>query len=280
MARPNKKGLEFYRCNTNRYQDPKIKRLIFKHKSDGIAVWDFLLNEIYRVEGSYITYDENLVFTIADALKITEKNVSNIIHYCVEIKLFDRKIMEEYSILTSKPIQVFYKEAAMVSRRKVCNIPESIQLMQEETQLMQKKTEETAEKVEEMPQQNITEHNITEQLFIYSENENSENEKLQPFFTVGSQKIVGLFSEYIQREYQIVFEGELMRRELSSRKAEILKKLDDKYTYSSFENSRHIINALKSLLDNMDNKFVKVPVSVRGTKKVTSLVNWGGNAAG
>lgn len=271
MARPNKKGLDFYRCNTNRYQDSKIKRLIFKYKSDGIAVWDFILNEIYRIEGSFISFDENLVFLTADSLRITEELVKDIINYCIEINLFSKEIVEKTAFLTSISIQQFYKEAAIVSKRKVVNIPELIQLITEETILKKENIEETSTIVEEMPQHNITEHNITEPLFIYS-----EKSKIQPFFKIANETFTLKFSDYILNNYQPVFEAELMRRMFSHRAEEILTKLDEKYTFYEFENSRHIINVLKSFLDNIDTKQPrqKSLVTVRSNQNTKQLINW------
>ena len=271
MARPNKKGLDFYRCNTNRYQDSKIKRLIFKYKSDGIAVWDFILNEIYRIEGSYISFDDNLVFLTADSLRITEELVDNIIKYCIEINLFNKEILEKTGFLTSISIQQFYKEAAIVSKRKVVNIPELIQLITEEITIKKENTEETTTIVEEMPQHNITEHNITEPLFIYS-----EKSKIQPFFKIANETFTLKFSDYILNNYQPVFEAELMRRMFSHRAEEILTKLDEKYTFYEFENSRHIINVLKSFLDNIDTKQPrqKSLVTVRSNQNTKQLINW------
>lgn len=271
MARPNKKGLDFYRCNTNRYQDSKIKRLIFKYKSDGIAVWDFILNEIYRIEGSYISFDDNLVFLTADSLRITEELVDNIIKYCIEINLFNKEILEKTGFLTSISIQQFYKEAAIVSKRKVVNIPKLIQLITEETTIKKENIEETSTIVEEMPQHNITEHNITEPLFIYS-----EKSKIQPFFKIANETFTLKFSDYILNNYQPVFEAELMRRMFSHRAEEILTKLDEKYTFYEFENSRHIINVLKSFLDNIDTKQPrqKSLVTVRSNQNTKQLINW------
>ena len=270
MARPNRKGLQFYRCNTNRYQDPKIKRLIFKYKSDGISVWDFIINEIYRIEGSFINYDENLIFNTADSLRISEELVKDIITYCIEILLFDKEIADKFCILTSKTIQQFYKEAAIVSKRKVVNIPELIQLIQEETEFKQEKTEETTKEVEEIPQHNITKHNITKPLFIYN-----ENSKIQSFFKIGNDTVLGKFSDYILKNYQSVFEAELIRRMLSSRAEEILLKLDDKYSFHEFSNSGHIINALKSFLDNLDLKNGSYKSAlVRTNLSPRKLTNW------
>ena len=271
MARPNKKGLDFYRCNTNRYQDSKIKRLIFKYKSDGIAVWDFILNEIYRIEGSFISFDENLVFLTADSLRITEELVDNIIKYCIEINLFSKEILEKTGFLTSISIQQFYKEAAIVSKRKVVNIPKLIQLITEETTLKKENKEETILKVEEMPQHNITEHNITEPLFIYS-----EKSQIQPFFKIANDTFILKFSDYFLKNYKPLFESELIKRFITHRADEILIKLDEKYTFYEFENSRHVIHAFKSFLDNIDakNGNQKSLVSVRSNQNNKQLTNW------
>jgi hypothetical protein len=54
MARPTKSGLAYFNIDTDRYQDTKIKRLKHKHGLAGMAVYDYLLCEIYRDKGFFI----------------------------------------------------------------------------------------------------------------------------------------------------------------------------------------------------------------------------------
>ena len=46
----SKNGFSYYKAETDRFQDIKIKRLKKKYGCDGYAVYQYALNEIYRVE--------------------------------------------------------------------------------------------------------------------------------------------------------------------------------------------------------------------------------------
>lgn len=47
----NKTGLSYYNVDTDRYQDMRIKRLKKDMGCRGVAVYDYILCEIYRVKG-------------------------------------------------------------------------------------------------------------------------------------------------------------------------------------------------------------------------------------
>ena len=47
----NKTGFPFYAADTDRFQDLRIKRLKKDMGCDGFAVYEYILNEIYRVKG-------------------------------------------------------------------------------------------------------------------------------------------------------------------------------------------------------------------------------------
>ena len=51
MAAYTKTGFSFYSVDTDRYQDRKIKRLKKAFGCNGIAVYDYLLCEVYRDKG-------------------------------------------------------------------------------------------------------------------------------------------------------------------------------------------------------------------------------------
>lgn len=46
----NKTGLSYYNVDTDRYQDMRIKRLKKDMGCRGVAVYDYILCEIYRVK--------------------------------------------------------------------------------------------------------------------------------------------------------------------------------------------------------------------------------------
>lgn len=274
MGAPNKIGLKFYRSNTNRYQDSKIRRLLRKYKGDGIAVWDYILNEIYRLEGCFIKVNNDIIFNTADNLNIEEELVKNVVEFCVEIELFSEEIFKKYGILTSESIQKFYKEACIISKRKSFIIPELIYLITEEMELI---TEETKKNQEETIQHNITEHNRTNSLFISRKKEDFEKLNLKPgdpFFYINGILIPQKLSAYFEQEFTMSMEGELMNRKIDKEMA--LQKLDEKYNFTEFSSSKHLFSSFKCCLDLIEKGEVKKPAGNKNGNhsKSKKLTNW------
>ena len=61
-----KTGLNYYTVDTDRYQDRRIKRLKKDLGCKGIAVYDYILCETYRVKGCFLEWDNNTVFYVEE----------------------------------------------------------------------------------------------------------------------------------------------------------------------------------------------------------------------
>lgn len=107
--RAMKKGFSYYTIDTDRYQDRRIKRLKRAYGCEGLTVYDYVLCEIYRVEGYCISWDGDIAFDIADYLDLTTNRVSEIVAFCAEIGLFEQTLFEQ-NIITSAAIQSRYVE--------------------------------------------------------------------------------------------------------------------------------------------------------------------------
>lgn len=151
-----KLGLEYYRLDTNRYQDIRIKRLKKEFNTSGIAVYDYILTEIYRVKGSFIMWDESTAFDVADYFGIKETLVREIVNYCCAVGLFNKELLISESILTSKSIQKRYIDMCKAAKRANYTIPEKY-IIQED---LLKLTEEMPKIQEETPK--LTEENDKE----------------------------------------------------------------------------------------------------------------------
>lgn len=101
----NKVGFEYYNIDTNRYQDIKIKRLKKDFGTSGIAVYDYILCEIYRVRGCFLVWDESTAFDVAEYFGLKENLVNEIVNYCCAAGLFDKALLVKYHILTNIDIQ-------------------------------------------------------------------------------------------------------------------------------------------------------------------------------
>ena len=75
----NKTGLNYYNVDTDRYMDIRIRRLVKDHGCRGIAVYDYLLCEAYRVQGCFVAWDEETAFNVAEYLRLKESNVLEIV---------------------------------------------------------------------------------------------------------------------------------------------------------------------------------------------------------
>lgn len=136
----SKTGFRYYNIDTDRYQDIRIKRLKKMFGCEGISVYDYLLCEIYRVNGFYIDWSQDLAFDISEYFNIDEDNVNNIVSYCCNIGLFNAEFFHENAVLTSKSIQERYLEMSIRAKRKDAIIPEKYIILPEESKEIQEES--------------------------------------------------------------------------------------------------------------------------------------------
>ena len=123
MGRIARKGFEYYRAETDRFRDIKIRKLRKEHSCAGYAIYQYVLNEIYRVEGCYIRFTQDELFDCAEYWNMREEEVLRIINYCTETGLFNAGIWKQYGILTGHSIQIRYVSMCHAAKRKTV-IPE------------------------------------------------------------------------------------------------------------------------------------------------------------
>lgn len=112
-----KQGFNYYKAETDRFQDIKIKRLKKKYHCTGYAVYQYVLNEIYRVRGYFLQFTEDHLFDVSEYWDIDEEDVTAIIGYCAEIGLFNAQLWQEKGVLTGRSIQVRYIDICKVCKK-------------------------------------------------------------------------------------------------------------------------------------------------------------------
>ena len=144
MANP-RNGLESYTVDTDRYGDRRIKMLRRQFSCTGLAVYDYILCEIYRTNGCFLEWDESTAFEVADYFGIKQSVVTEVVRYCGHVGLFNRELLSG-GALTSASIQRRYAEMCGRSRRRRDPIPERYRLTgrREETEGNGPKTEKPA----------------------------------------------------------------------------------------------------------------------------------------
>ena len=106
MARPKKKGLDYFPVDTNIFQDLKIRRLIRQYSHRGLFAYFCILCDIYN-HSFYLKLSKDYHFELAERLDLSERAVLNMIRFMVEIGLFNENLHNR-GVLTSCAIQERY----------------------------------------------------------------------------------------------------------------------------------------------------------------------------
>ena len=118
MARPQKIGLDYFSVDCDFLSDDKFVLLQEVFGDSGpmtvIRIW----GKLYKEKGYYKAWGKHDPFLISHGMEKDSEFVSKVVEYALEIGLFDKKIYEEYGILTSEAIQKMYL-AGTVKRKKI-----------------------------------------------------------------------------------------------------------------------------------------------------------------
>jgi hypothetical protein len=120
MGRKAEPGLSYYRMNCGHTMNKKVRLLVNDHKGCGYWIWQCLLDHAYISKGYYFDCaikDELEVFA-TDICKETLEVVESVIACCVRRGLFDKRLYDQYQILTSAMMQEVYLDATAERRRK------------------------------------------------------------------------------------------------------------------------------------------------------------------
>lgn len=131
MAKP-KVGLEYYSVQTNRYLDPKIKRLKKLCKAEGVSIYDFVLCEIYREKGYFLKVDDDYIFDVAEYWNMEESRVMEIIDTCCSVGLFNQKLYQSDRLLSACSIITRYIDWSKKAKRIVPKIHDKMMFLLEE----------------------------------------------------------------------------------------------------------------------------------------------------
>lgn len=127
----NKVGFNYYNIDTDRYLDIRIKRLKKNFGCSGIAIYDYILCEVYRVKGCFLQWDESTAFDVADYFGIKESLVNEVVNYCGVVGLFNKELLSDGNIITSLSIQRRAIEMSKRAKRNDFKIPKKIKLTEE-----------------------------------------------------------------------------------------------------------------------------------------------------
>lgn len=104
-GRPIKQGVDYFPLSVSLFSDVKIRKVSRSCGPNSVSVLICLLCNIYRENGYYILWDEDLPFFIADEVGVSEGCVKEIILKAIQVGFFDVEKYSAYGILTSYGIQ-------------------------------------------------------------------------------------------------------------------------------------------------------------------------------
>lgn len=127
MARPQKKGIDYFTVDT--HMEDKIKLVEAKYGLEGFGLLIKLWQKIYS-QKYYIDWTEEIQLLFSSEINVGINLLNEVINDCVNWGIFNQKMFEKYSILTSHGIQIRYKEATY--RRKKVEMKEEYLLLTED----------------------------------------------------------------------------------------------------------------------------------------------------
>ena len=144
MARPIKKGLDYFPVDTDIFENIQVRKLKSCYKSLGFLAYFTSLCDVYKKEGYFLHISDDYVYDLSGRLGETEEVVRDIIDFSLKINLFNRDIYNVYCVLTSKSIQERYIQAQKRCKKPVreefdcINVAETPVIVTETTENMTK----------------------------------------------------------------------------------------------------------------------------------------------
>ena len=200
MARPKKTGLEYFPLDVTAGMNDEVELIEAKYGLEGFAIFIKLLQAIYK-NGYYINWTEKEQLLFIKRVNVTETLVNDVITTCLQWKLFDKQLFDEYQILTSHGIQQRFLFA--IGRRTSVEMEEKYLLLSEKEVSATKtlvNVTKTQVNVDNNPQSKVKESKVKESK-VKESKEKEEKKTQKPSFSLGSFKKV---TERFQQTYGLL----------------------------------------------------------------------------
>ena len=111
MARPQKKGLDYFPFDVGFFDDWKIKELRGKFGWDAVIIYQYILCHVYKDNGYYLQFADGFDYVMAADLNMSDTKIGQVISFLCERSLLDSKLFTSDKVLTSRGIQLRFQEA-------------------------------------------------------------------------------------------------------------------------------------------------------------------------
>ena len=181
LARPTKTGLEYFPLDVNFLYDIKVRKIIKPLGPEAIGVLVYLLAEIYKDNGYYISWNDDICFLMSDLTGIDEELIKDVVSKALEVDFFNKDKYKKYNILTSKGIQNRYISAT--EKRKNTNINDDYIIENEQISTNEHtqnnsntkvNSEETGVNVTESTQSKVKESKVKDNIYTASADAHAE----------------------------------------------------------------------------------------------------------
>ena len=133
MARPIKKGLDYFPVDTDIFENIQVRKLKSRYKSFGFLAYFTLLCDIYKKEGYFLQLSDDYVYDLADRLGDTEEKIQE--RYILVVKRCKNPISEEFNCINIVENDVNASETGVsvteMRQRKEKESKENIQQQQQ-----------------------------------------------------------------------------------------------------------------------------------------------------
>ncbi len=107
MARPKKKGLDYFPVDTNILQNKKVRRLKRRAGHVAFVLYLQILCDCYA-NSYFVKWNDDYRLELSESIEIQEDEIERMVRLMVDLNLFDRAMFENNDVLTSVNIQNRY----------------------------------------------------------------------------------------------------------------------------------------------------------------------------
>ena len=108
MARPTKTGLDYYPMDVGFLRDKKVRLLRSEFGASSVLFVLYVLGKVYEGDGYFLAWDKDELLLAADELRETPAYISEVLQGCLTRSIFDERVFQVFSVLTSAGIQRRY----------------------------------------------------------------------------------------------------------------------------------------------------------------------------
>lgn len=148
MARPTRQGIDYFPYDVDLDQDDKLGMIVAEFKSKGELLYIKLCAWIYKTNGYYTEWNEDVQLRFLrryDYCGFSVSFLNEVVPRLIKWELFDRTVFDSLHILTSARIQATWLDATRkridcVIDEKICVLKVSDAAKAEETPLLPEET--------------------------------------------------------------------------------------------------------------------------------------------